>query len=476
MDEGTLLLYPTRVLDGDLPNRDFEHFYGPGNLWLLASTYFFAGASVTAERSVGVVYRLLIVLAVFALARRSGALVAVAAGLIAAFILAALGSSALAWLGGLALALSSLALATERLTTHGGARNDASALSFGAGLLGGLSLVFRLDLALAVLLYSTALLPSATSRARRARLLGFVAGLSPYAIHVWLAGIRPVLDGLVIDPVTVQSSGRRLPIPPDDAAVAVLMYLVMAIVGCLLVWSIYRVRMRPAPRDAYRLLAIALFSAGLLPQMLQRDDVVHVLYVACVPLAFLPVLLASIMRDRGSHWSLAAATVGVVFAVFLTARAVDRSIGVGVFPSYAVTNEGRSFPLPSQADAHDVQLLLADVDRLAVPGQRLFVGPRDLRRTNYNDTYLYFLLPKLTPATYFLEMNPGSANAAGSRLAGDIRSADLLILTDAYDHWSEPNASRDFGSTEPSDVVRDEFCEVATRSHWALLTRCAPPQ
>lgn len=36
MDEGSLLLYPERILKGWLPYQDFETFYGPANAYLLA--------------------------------------------------------------------------------------------------------------------------------------------------------------------------------------------------------------------------------------------------------------------------------------------------------------------------------------------------------------------------------------------------------------------------------------------------------
>ena len=34
-------------------------------------------------------------------------------------------------------------------------------------------------------------------------------------------------------------------------------------------------------------------------------------------------------------------------------------------------------------------------------GERLLVGPSDLRRTWYSDAFFYYLFPELTPATYF---------------------------------------------------------------------------
>jgi hypothetical protein len=92
-----------------------------------------------------------------------------------------------------------------------------------------------------------------------------------------------------------------------------------------------------------------------------------------------------------------------------------------------------------------------------MPGPRLFVGPADLRRTNYNDTFIYYMLPRLQPATYFLEMNPGSANRPDSRLAKDIASADWLILNHGLDQWNEPNGSAKFASDAPMRVVRDQF-------------------
>ena len=86
--------------------------------------------------------------------------------------------------------------------------------------------------------------------------------------------------------------------------------------------------------------------------------------------------------------------------------------------------------------------VLSDVSAVTQPGQRLFVGPANLRRTNYNDTYIYGLLPELEPGSYFLEKNPDSANRPRSRLASDVATADVVILTTAYDGWREPNDSR----------------------------------
>lgn len=67
------------------------------------------------------------------------------------------------------------------------------------------------------------------------------------------------------------------------------------------------------------------------------------------------------------------------------------------------------------------------------------------------------MVPQLQPATYFLEMNPGSANRPNSRLAGDIASADWLVLSHQFDGWNEPNESVKPRSDQPMRVVHDQF-------------------
>ena len=65
----------------------------------------------------------------------------------------------------------------------------------------------------------------------------------------------------------------------------------------------------------------------------------------------------------------------------------------------------------------------------------------------------------MDPATYFIEMDPGLANAPDSRLADDLRSADWVILTSFWDGWHEPNTSMDFGSDVPNEIIARNFCQ-----------------
>jgi hypothetical protein len=117
--------------------------------------------------------------------------------------------------------------------------------------------------------------------------------------------------------------------------------------------------------------------------------------------------------------------------------------------------------------------LLHDLGRDSKPGDSLLVGTSDLRKTPYSDAFLYYLFPELKPATYYIEMDPGVANAKNSKLAGEVRKADFLVLSSVWDNWVEPNDSRKFGSDKPNQIVRRDFCKLGSyRGQYSLYERC----
>src|SRR5713101_6608692 len=86
-DEGIALVYPEMFLKGRLPYRDFESNYGPGNLLILSAAYSFFGTNIFVERAVGLIYRLLILLAIFGIVQRWGTLIASGCALVTLVLL-----------------------------------------------------------------------------------------------------------------------------------------------------------------------------------------------------------------------------------------------------------------------------------------------------------------------------------------------------------------------------------------------------
>lgn len=492
MEEGFMLAFPQEVLRGSVPNRDFLHLYGPGSLWVLAGTFEVFGTSLATERLVGLVQHMGIVFGVYAVARRWGrrpALVCALASLV--IVVPPIGLTALAWNGGVALALWSVYLAASE-----GRAASRRRLAF-AGLLGGFALLYRPDLVLALGLGLSAATWRPTVQRVKPLLAGAAAGIAPMFVHIAMAGIRPAFEGMFLEPVFMLRPGRSLPVPPSwteldgflqKAAglrtlgwalpspssaqqVAIWFYLVPLSAVFVAGVGIWAARRRPDDPRAHLLRAVGLFGAGMLTQAMQRPDTAHFAWVSCVPLALLPIAVIEVLPDRVKAsprrvWALACAPLVLVLVALIphyTLRTyVDlsgQSFGRNVF-GYPVNHEGRNFYYGSPEAAAAANELVAQLGAEAEPGERLLVGPVDMRYTPYSDAFFYFLFPDLIPATRYIEMDPGVANRHDSGLAEEVASADWLILSNVWTNWSEPNASRDPGPNTPNEVVDELFCEV----------------
>jgi hypothetical protein len=494
MEEGFMLVFPEQVLKGAIPNKDFLHLYGPGSLWVLAGVFKVFGISLWSERIVGLLQQLAIVFGIYALARRWNRVLAVTCAVCSGIVIIPFGLTALAWVGAVGLGMFGLAagIAMRTSTDDRVARRWA----LGSGLLLGVAILFRLDLVIAVTLSGLALCWG-IDRARRNRfLLGIGLGVVPYVIHIATAGPGNVWRGMVLDPVFHLRGGRSLPIPPPwghldgflqkagaiqqlswplpapgmSQQLFLWFFLLLGVIAFLVYEGVRAVQ---ADRVGVRprvLLVVALFSLGILPQALQRVDSAHFAWVGCVPFGFLPVGLYEAVRRRRPNirtrpLSIACGAAGLAVLLFIIpaftfTRYTDYALQTfGVHRnSHIIQNDGRTFYYGKGDRAQAAQMAIDEVDRIAKPGQRLFVGPGDLRKTPYSDAYLYYMLPDLKPATYYIEMDPGMANAPKSGLDKQLESADVAILSKIWDNWSEPNDSRNFGSDAPVQVLNRDFC------------------
>ena len=66
---------------------------------------------------------------------------------------------------------------------------------------------------------------------------------------------------------------------------------------------------------------------------------------------------------------------------------------------------------------------------------------------------------------------PARRRPEGPPADEDIASADVLVLTDRYDAWTEPKASARDGPDAPNAVVRERFGLRAMHGAYAIYTR-----
>jgi hypothetical protein len=497
MEEGFMLTFPQRVLRGEVPNADFLHLYGPGSLWVLAGFFKVFGDALSTERAVGLLQQMGLVFGVFMLARHWGRTLATFAGVISVtLIIPPLGLVALAWVGGAALAVWSLWLALEARRRLPSDPARARRFAVAAGVVAGFALLYRLDLVVALAgALAVAVWGGRHVRLRRPLLAGAAAGLSPYLIHLATAGAVAAFRGMVLDPVIYLRGGRRLPIPPNPEhfdgflqrsgaiyrtrwpfpellstpSELTAWCLMIPVVAVLLVGLGYRyVRREPASFHGRALLAIGVFSVGLLPQAFQRVDSAHMAWVTCISFAFLPVAVYELLRRlrvlRPRAMQLIAGFGVVAMLLTLIPHFFGRSYLDYAFQTfgrrriaYRVHYNGRTFYYGRSDVAARLDELLPDIDKVSKPGDRLLVAPTDMRKTPYSEAFIYYFFPELRPGTYYIEMDPGVANREGSRLADDVASSDVVVLSSVWSLWFEPNDSLKFGSPRPNQVLRERF-------------------
>lgn len=499
MEEGFMLVFPERVLAGDIPNVDFLHLYGPASLSALSAWYRVFGVTIHAERWFGLLQHAATITALMVLGRMWGRKLMVSVGVVAALVtLTPVGLTALAWDGGVALGLWAC------LAAWFGMERGSRRLMVTSGVLAGLALAFRPDLFVALTLAAivavirtrrTSTVDDSAVAGLRSMAIGLAIGTVPLVIHLGHAGPIRSISGMLLDPVFRLRDGRRLPVPPSwnqvDGALqeiallvqpnwtipmlapphqVVLWFVMLPIVCVAAVFVAWRRASTTGLSGRYGLLLmVSVFGFGLLPQALQRPDTTHLAWVSCVAFSIAPIVIYEVVvrRAPAHRTGLVAGSAGLAWMLVLlmavpqfTWRAYSDLVHSGRrdFSSQVVERGGRSFTLGSAPIADAANRMVDDLDRWSTPGDRLFVGTADLSRTPYSDAYVYYLFPDLEPATYYIEFDPGVANAEGSGLAGDVASANWLVLSHIWDFWEEPNGSSQPGSSIPNLVVRDQFC------------------
>ncbi|MCY3850097.1 MAG: glycosyltransferase family 39 protein [Acidimicrobiaceae bacterium] len=480
MEEGTLLIGGELVLRGWTPHGDFEHLYGPADLWTLAAAFSIFGVSITVERVVGLLYRVVLLWAIYRIAGRWGTGVATATAGLAWLLIAPFGLIAYSWIAALAFGVAALAVALDA--------DESSHRWLAAGALAGVALLFRADLILALALGLGPLVRAAGREHQKRFVAGLGGGAVGYVVHLATAGPAAVVEGMLIDPVVRLRAGRRLPVPPnsdtadeffarlDDfirgpdnlpglgrPAQITALFWVTLLAAVLTIWLVRRDR---------RLRAFSLLAVGAIPQLLQRPTPNHIKFVGVLIFPALAIALARHLRWR------ALSGLAAVWVFACLAAIAPHYVGRAAFDTYFETDLGAELAFNSRAiavdsdDVVDLFSILRTLDSLAEPGDSVFVGPERLARTNYSETFLYHLLPDYEPASYHIQMNPGLANREGGRLAADIEQADWLILTNLFNGWSEPNDSTADGDLRADAVVESSFCPVSSFGPRTLYGNC----
>ncbi|HEV2392630.1 MAG TPA: glycosyltransferase family 39 protein [Verrucomicrobiae bacterium] len=292
-DEGLLAYGAARVLDGQVPNRDFVSLQPPLSFYTAAITFKVFGTSLCSLRILGLSLFILIPLLIYGISRNlCGRALSLAAALPATILgLPYFGFVPFAPWQGIAAALASV-LFYFRATL--GRRRY---LAFPAGCLAGCTVLLRQDegfyLAVSTLVYSLALnyargVPISKPEMKRVVAFwasGLIAVLLPFGIYWTAKGALPdMFKQLVVFPLTIYAKTSSSPFPSVSSGLTfgpqayLVLYYLAPLVEILAALELARrfARGRFGLQEATLTFLVA-WSALFYCQVLARSDLCHLL-------------------------------------------------------------------------------------------------------------------------------------------------------------------------------------------------------
>ena len=503
-DEGIILAGSLRVMNGEVPYRDFWAMYPPGNFYLNALLFSIFGEQAILNRLLDVFTKLAIVLVSYAIIRTW---LSVKRSLFFSVVLFAfllvIGTPGFPVFQATLLALAMVKILMGMAETDTG--SDASRryfiLIFLAGALNGLMVAFRHDLAayalLSVLLWLVYPLFRSAGHLPRPWLpieavgwfsLGVATTFVPLAIDLFVnAGYADLYFSLIESPARIYSDYRALPFPrlilsrllaASGEGLVYFPFAILALSVIVYISSVFRVD--PADRSAVALghglhaapLGLLLFSLASLFSIkgLVRPSALHF-----APAIILGLILAAYLTRRQS-WKrfVPMAVLLLVFFAPSTLSAVKKT--VRNLPQFMAACQHPANPRLVCVNADQDTLDAARFIATQFPeAARLFVGTGAHDRIHVGNVAAYFIVPR-RPATKWHESHPGiqtRADIQGAIIA-ELRSAEsLVVLVDRrWDGVREPNRSAESsGNTGLDRFLAESFRLVEEFGSIAVYTR-----
>ena len=380
-DEGWLAYGAVRVLDGEMPSRDFFVTQPPLAFYSLAGMFHAFGASIATVRGLGLAFYVLIPLLLYGIARQ---LMSRPAALLAAAPAAVLGisffqfSPRAVW-HGIVLSLASTLLVLLGLSSRGRRRAAFSAL---AGAAAALAVVSRHDVGAYTCAATLATALLFDPRGARPRfVVPWVAGLLgvslPLALVWWLTGAAgPMFDQLVVFLATRYPRTSALPFPrptewiplPSGGLFPGLFFFgpPLVIGTAALVWA--RRARRGVSLQAGRVAFVIALAALFYLQVLVRSDPWHLVMTLSPCFVLCGWLFDRLPRALPVRMvALALAAVALLGVQRLTRPPVEGLLATLDVPAGGVR-------LPPQ-DARFVRAAIEKTQAYAPPDRSIFVVP-----------------------------------------------------------------------------------------------------
>ncbi|PIE23228.1 MAG: hypothetical protein CSA62_08435 [Planctomycetota bacterium] len=478
-DEGMILTGAQRILNGDIPHRDFWTIYPFGQYLTLAFLFKVFGASILTERVYDLAIKSLLSTVIYGVGRN--------VGLSRKLALSAWGV-ALIYIGDTELpgypVYAAILLIFISVYCFSRYLNDPRRrYLFIAGIAVAVSSFYRHDLAgmTAIAMIGTLALKMALEKKLDLKsmllLIGgiLLAGL-PVLIYLDRAvGLSPIVDQLLVSPMETFPKYRYLPYPTHLAYKSLPFYInPIVLLSGLVVALATLAQQGNRGRMNYGLLLLSLIGILFLNQVRIRSDPDHLLPAALLTASVGAILLhLFIEAARRSPRRIASGWVApLIFGPIILPLASPI-----VRKYHSLGGDYFSLPKPSPRSGYayignDLKNLATYIMNHTDRNDPIYVGACNHDRFIVNDPIVYFLTNR-APATRYHDLQPGVATTleVQQEIAQEITEAapELIVLTSRY--WIEPNDTRiDLGVDHLDQTILNRYVFKKKFGHYQVWT------
>ena len=467
-DEGFAVFGANRVLEGEVPYKDFWTLYAPGQFYTLALIFKIFGPSVFVERVWGVLIRLLLSLVIYAIAAKlTSTRLAQIFWLIVVMVLGGVGFYGYAVFPALLFSLLSVFFLLNFLSQRG------SLWLLFSGLTAGVTALYRHDIGFYTVVAEICVLAPflfinwVDQQASAQKLWGVANRMFPYlagvsvpviSLALYLVSVVPLVElwwDLFVFPATVLLKVRSLPYPSIVPEITwlgferwirfyfpVLVYVSAAVT--LVALFARSGRAQYANIRLWGMMLLILLGSGFFVQAISRADSIHFLPTR-IPAVLLLTTLAFLIP-----WSEFQLRVVRWIGIGLLAVAILPLFGAITRWSHSAASFW-PFDCPSGLERAgcirvdpDQERAVLLVQQLAPEGRPIFVGLSRHDRIFTNDIMFYFLANRPS-ATKYHHLHHGVATTlpVQERIIEELKGkrVEHVVLFSGSENVIEPNQS-----------------------------------
>ena len=483
-DEGFALTSAWRLLQGEVPHRDYWAAYPAGTSVVMALAFAAFEPTLAVSRAVHVGWSIVLLVSMLAVLRQVVALprAALATAVAALWVSAAFPAS---YAMVPALALCMLSLWLRGWARQRGGRHRMAL----AGAIAGTIMGFRHDLfGYLFIAFALAAVIDYTARRRPPGVRAFDAGTSWFlaamaavgaatlGMMVWSAGWQAFIDQAIVFPATGMRANRLLPVPAlvsSPATVAWLLAWAGPVATVLLGAASARALWHRGPQTWCLAFVCGALSLLLTLQGHNRMDLSH-----AAPSVLFVLMLAALApwtTPGGAVSKLPAATVALALlpmAVLTVLQVLPWIDLKGAGRCLAERRQVACVRTPAEQDE-----VLAFIERTIPAGEPVLVANSRHDKIFVNDASLYFRMRRPVPVKWH-EMHPGvvTTSEVQSAIVKAVESGRIRhVVVAEMPESSEPNASAVSSNVTLLDEhLARHFAPVQRFGRYVVLSRTGP--